>query len=118
MPGFDGTGPRGMGPITGGGRGFCAVPLPAAGPAYMGRTAYPPYGVPWGTPYYGRGRGGLPRRWYPGAAMVSPYPPAQPIYAPKMTPEGEIDWLKSQAEAIRTELNQTEARIHDLGTGK
>ena len=27
MPGFDGTGPRGMGPMTGGGRGYCAVPL-------------------------------------------------------------------------------------------
>ncbi|MDD4924372.1 MAG: DUF5320 domain-containing protein [Dehalococcoidales bacterium] len=26
MPGFDGTGPRGMGPMTGGGRGFCVVP--------------------------------------------------------------------------------------------
>ena len=24
MPGFDGTGPRGKGPITGGGRGFCS----------------------------------------------------------------------------------------------
>jgi hypothetical protein len=24
MPGFDGTGPRGMGPMTGGGRGFCS----------------------------------------------------------------------------------------------
>ena len=29
MPGFDGTGPRGRGPMTGGGRGFCAVPLSA-----------------------------------------------------------------------------------------
>ena len=29
MPGFDGTGPRGGGPMTGGGRGFCAVPLSA-----------------------------------------------------------------------------------------
>ena len=27
MPGFDGMGPRGMGPMTGGSRGFCAVPL-------------------------------------------------------------------------------------------
>ncbi|MFC1909873.1 DUF5320 domain-containing protein [Chloroflexota bacterium] len=27
MPGFNGTGPRGMGPMTGGGRGFCVVPL-------------------------------------------------------------------------------------------
>ena len=26
MPGFDGSGPRGMGPMTGGGRGYCAVP--------------------------------------------------------------------------------------------
>jgi hypothetical protein len=25
MPGFDGTGPRGEGPLTGGGRGFCAT---------------------------------------------------------------------------------------------
>ena len=25
MPGFDGTGPRGMGPMTGGARGYCAT---------------------------------------------------------------------------------------------
>ncbi len=30
MPGFDGTGPRGMGPMTGGGRGYCAVPQPGS----------------------------------------------------------------------------------------
>ena len=28
MPGFDGTGPCGRGPMTGGGRGYCAVPQP------------------------------------------------------------------------------------------
>jgi len=27
MPGFNGTGPRGAGPMTGGARGYCAVPL-------------------------------------------------------------------------------------------
>ncbi|MFC2072721.1 DUF5320 domain-containing protein [Chloroflexota bacterium] len=27
MPRFDGTGPRGMGPITGGSRGYCVIPL-------------------------------------------------------------------------------------------
>ncbi len=27
MPGFDGTGPSGMGPMTGRGMGYCAVPL-------------------------------------------------------------------------------------------
>jgi len=28
MPGFDGTGPRGLGPMTGGSRGFCVLRLP------------------------------------------------------------------------------------------
>ena len=46
MPGFDGTGPRGMGPMTGGGRGFCAVPLPVNWPILSGRAVYHPYGLP------------------------------------------------------------------------
>jgi hypothetical protein len=31
MPGFDGTGPRGQGPMTGRGEGYCAIELPAPG---------------------------------------------------------------------------------------
>ena len=27
MPGFDGTGPRGKGSMTGGGMGYCVIPL-------------------------------------------------------------------------------------------
>jgi hypothetical protein len=27
MPGYDGTGPRGLGPMTGRGRGYCVIPL-------------------------------------------------------------------------------------------
>lgn len=27
MPGFDGSGPRGQGPMSGKGRGYCVVPL-------------------------------------------------------------------------------------------
>ena len=46
MPGFDGTGPRGMGPMTGGGRGFCALPS-GAYPRAMGQPAYR---QPWGLP--------------------------------------------------------------------
>jgi len=41
MPGFDGTGPRGMGPMTGGGRGFCAMPMPGNWPAYGRRWNLP-----------------------------------------------------------------------------
>ena len=100
MPGFDGTGPRGMGSMTGGGRGFCAVPLPAAWPAYMGRVAYPPYGVPWGTPYYGAG----------------PATPGAVPFAPQMPREQELDFLKNQTQAMRGQLEQIEARIQQLGS--
>ena len=71
---------------------------------------------PW--PYIGRGRGGLPRCWYPGPVIASPYLPVQPLYAPQMTQEREIDWLKSQAEAMKAELNRIEARMHDLETSE
>ncbi len=37
MPGFDGTGPMGMGPMTGGGRGFCSP--------YGARVFGRPYGA-------------------------------------------------------------------------
>lgn len=43
MPGFDGTGPRGMGPMTGGGRGFCSP--------YGIRSARWPYGAHRGWGY-------------------------------------------------------------------
>jgi len=43
MPGFDGTGPAGAGPMTGGGRGFCVLPAPAAGAVSAG--AYRPAGL-------------------------------------------------------------------------
>ena len=58
MPRFDGTGPRGMGPMTGGGRGYCVVPL--------------------------------------------------------STPEAGLDSLKSQAHALKTQLEQIEAKIENL----
>jgi len=49
MPGFDGTGPRGLGPLTGRGRGFCLTGISpvSAQPVsiYRGRG-------------FGRGRGG------------------------------------------------------------
>lgn len=63
MPGFDGTGPMGMGPRTGGGRGFCS---PVAGYAAYG--GYPcaanSYG---GYPYGGNQFGGYPYAGYPSA---------------------------------------------------
>ncbi|MDI6870833.1 MAG: DUF5320 domain-containing protein [Bacillota bacterium] len=54
MPGFDGTGPRGEGPLTGGGRGRCAAPA----------TDKPT--VPLGVGRGGRPRGGGRGRCFGG----------------------------------------------------
>lgn len=69
MPGFDGTGPMGMGPLTGRGMGFCAVPY--SGTPYPITSSYPAYPTTYGYPVmyarpyffprmgrgWGRGRG-------------------------------------------------------------
>ena len=61
MPRFDGTGPAGMGPMTGWGRGICNPsqtaygPAPAWGPGYRGSG----YGQG-----FGRGRGFGPDRGF------------------------------------------------------
>jgi len=54
MPGFDGTGPAGRGPMTGGGRGYCSP----YGPGYQDYRPYGAapraYGAP--RPFFGPGR--------------------------------------------------------------
>jgi hypothetical protein len=55
MPRFDGTGPAGMGPMTGGGRGWSNPYSPPY--AGAGFTPYSPYGYP---PSYFRPYGGYP----------------------------------------------------------
>jgi hypothetical protein len=52
MPGFDGTGPRGMGPMTGGGRGFCGL--------YRARVWHPYWAGRWAG--YGYTYGAAPTR--------------------------------------------------------
>ncbi|MBA7631363.1 hypothetical protein ES703_38894 [subsurface metagenome] len=104
MPGFDGTGPRGMGPMTGGGRGFCS---PWGIGAAFRRGIVPPYpGVPY-APY--RGFGAMPYR------ATAPW--ATP-FAPQMTGEQEVDFLKKEAQAMREQLEQIEARINELTSGE
>ncbi|MFO8010102.1 MAG: DUF5320 domain-containing protein [Dehalococcoidia bacterium] len=105
MPGFDGTGPLGMGPMTGGGRGFCN-PW-GAGRGWFGR------GRGFGRgPGFGRGRGMGWRGPAYGAAYGAPYDTA---YAPPaMSREQEMDMLQNQAQAIKEELEDIESRIKEL----
>ena len=66
MPRFDGTGPAGMGPMTGGGRGWCSpYRAPYRAPSAGYRSYAPPnavspvagYGYGLGRPRWGLGRG-------------------------------------------------------------
>lgn len=116
MPGFNGTGPRGEGPLTGGGRGFCAVNLtdqdvmPSTGRSFSGR---------------GRGRGnrncfyatGLPG-WM-RTEKVTPFvcargKQASDGFGETVSKDEELDILKNQADFLKNKLENTQARIQDL----
>ena len=114
MPGFDGSGPSGAGPRTGGGFGYCP---PFAGGAYPGGD----------YPYYGVGRGGYPRgggrgrAWGGGRGWAGGYgyPPAYgPGYPPPPvagpTPANELEFLRVQEKGIRDELESIRERIEEL----
>jgi len=101
--------PNGFGRGRGFGRGF------GGGMGFGFRGSSPPW------PYVGIGRGGLPRCGYflsgAGAPAPWPYPAAAgyPPFPPQMTKEEELDYLRDQAEAIKGQLEQIEARIQQLG---
>jgi hypothetical protein len=119
MPGGDGTGPSGMGPMTGRAAGYCAgYPVPG----YMNPA--PGYGA------YGRGRGGGRgrRHWYhatgaPGWVRASyGYPawggctPPRAPYpnTPVQDPAQEFDMLKQEADFLHEELNAIQERMESL----
>ncbi len=117
MPAGDGTGPMGMGPMTGRAAGYCAgygVPgytNPAPGRGYWGS----------GRGSFGRGRGhrnwyyatGLPGWARGGAWSRYPYAPVAPYFA-QPTAEQEVDILKQQAEYFQNALTDINKRIEDL----
>jgi len=98
MPRGDGTGPMGLGPMTGRGAGFCAG-FPA--PGFLN-----PYG-------FGRRWGfGCSRRWA-APYYVAPYPAYPAGYW--STPAQEATFLKRQADALRESLRNIEKRLRELG---
>ncbi len=122
MPGGDGSGPMGMGPMTGRGAGYCAG---YATPGFANRG--PGFGF-WGG---GRGRGRGRRNWFyatgvPGwqrAAWGWPSygfaggvgAPSAPVVAPSaMTRDQELDLLRRQAEGFAGTLDEIRRRIEEL----
>lgn len=65
---------------------------------------------PW--PYVGWGRGGLLRCWHPELYTGAPYW----FYGttPRMVQEQELDFLKNQADAVKSHLEQIQSRIQEL----
>ena len=116
MPGFDGTGPMGGGPMTGGGRGLCTpYGRSYAGSGYgRGRGFRGGFGPGFGGGRgYGRGFGG--RGYYPpqggwyGPAYAPPYGSPYP-----MNPEDEVNALKDEATYLKGEIDAINKRIEEL----
>ena len=108
MPGFNGTGPMGMGPMTGGSRGQCN-----------------PYSRPFARMNAGqwfggnRGRGRAYRHMYwatglPGWKRFGPMSPWGSQSTAPYTKEQEVAFLKGQTAALEDELNAVDSRLRDL----
>ena len=121
MPRGDGTGPAGMGPMTGRAAGFCAgypVPgfmNPVGGRGYGGWGRGAGRGWGWRNQYYATGLPGWARAGYgwPAGSEV-PFSPG----VPPVSPEQELAGLKQQAEYFRNALDGISKRIEELEKAK
>jgi len=111
MPRGDGTGPRGLGPMTGRAAGYCAG-YPVAGfmNPYVGRP-----GLGFG---YGRGFGRGYRRAYWPANFYPVTPPSITygggFYQPPVEPKQEMEVLAEEAKALKEQLEAINKRIAEL----
>ncbi len=117
MPGFDGTGPRGEGASTGGGRGYCV-----GYPARIPRRRFVPVGTQEDIYSRGFGRGfgrgqGLGRGFRRFGA-VQPYAYGSPYGnaygSPAISAEDEARVLKEESRAMQDEIAAINQRIKEL----
>ena len=115
MPGGDGTGPAGLGPMTGRAAGYCAG---YEVPGYA--TPTPGRGLGFGRGRgFGRGmglgfRGGRWGRWATPYAHGAPPVPYVPPYGAVPTREQQLDALQGQAEYLGDALADIRTRISEL----
>jgi hypothetical protein len=101
MPGFDGSGPNGKGPMTGGGRGYCVVPVSAAKEPFSGFRRL--------GSNFGGGRGGGRRccfyaTGHRGWMRTGVYDGTQE----------NVEMLKSRAAILEDEIRAVTERIKSL----
>lgn len=108
MPRGDGTGPWGLGPMTGRAAGYCAgYPVPGYANPIPGRGFW---GRGFGGRWFGYGRGWAP---YYGAPYT-PLPYYGAPYGSPYSPQEEASILREQAKAIEDELKAINERISEL----
>lgn len=91
MPARNGTGPMGMGPMTGWGRGWCG----------RGRGLGFGRGGGYGR-YAGYGRFGMGRGW--GGVWAEPF-----------SPEMEREFLQREMEMLKARMDELQARLGEAG---
>lgn len=123
MPRGDGTGPWGLGPMTGRAAGYCAgYPVPGFMNPFGGR------GFGWWRPGFGgRGRGWRFRYYATGVPgwMAFGYPavpyarPVYPVpYGPAIPREQEVAALQEQAQFLQDQLEEINNRLKELEAEK
>lgn len=114
MPGYDGTGPRGGGAMTGRGLGYCATPVGSRRPGFnrlgWGRGFGRPFGWGRGMGYgrgFGYGRGlGYGQRTSIAGPQVDPAP---------VSAQDELAALREEAQWMEDQLKQIRSRMDELG---
>lgn len=121
MPRGDGTGPAGLGSMTGRGLGYCAG---YSQPGYITAPG-PGMGMGYGRGYgRGRGRGyGMGLAWRRGFggggwrawAPVAPIAPVVPIQR-QFTPMNQLEMLKQEKDYLESELKEIQSALQDIST--
>ena len=112
MPGRNGKGPTGQGPMTGRGMGWCGganatADVPPRGPGF---------GMGWGG---GRGGGWRHRNWFQATGLTGWQRAWMGLdfgaaYEPDFSREQKLAELKQQASALEQALSEMKARIQEL----
>jgi len=113
MPGGDGTGPAGMGPMTGRAAGYCVYPARGGGYGGWGRGG-------WGTRnwYYATGLTGWQRAGYgyPGWGGVPPASVQPVAFVPPAPANQTLETIRQQISNLEGALADARARLDELVT--